>query len=143
MTAPQEQRSSQPAPRHPALPPGFGYYLWVAALLGNLHDSGFAVDTCVAGQEKDALFASQLTRQQVLQCLKVMINSAEDLPPAVKAQLPGIDWPALRSLRVKLGARNSKERDELWEAMTTLVPTTLRALNRYRKHRPELFAFRF
>lgn len=143
MTTPEQKHSSQPAPRPSAPPPGFGYYLWVAALLGNLHDSGFAVDTCVAGQEQDGLFASQLTRQQVLQCLKVMINSAEDLPPAIKAQLPGIDWPAFRKLKNRLGARNNKERNELWEAMTHLVPTTLRALNRYRKHRPEFFTFRF
>ena len=140
MSTPRQEHLPSAAAIQP--PAGFGYTLWVAALLGNLHDSGFAVDTCVAGQEQSALFASNLTRPQVLQCLRVMVNSAEDLPPGIKALLPGIDWPAFRALMPKLAARNAKERDELWTAMTVLVPATLRALNRYRKHRPELFAFR-
>jgi len=142
MTTPHQEQSPQPSPRASVnTPQGFGYSLWVAGLLGNLHDAGFAVDTCVAGQEQDSLFSSQLTRQQVLQCLKVMIQSAEDLPPAIKALMPGIDWPAFRLVKPQLMARSAQERDELWTSMTTLVPVTLRALNRYRKHRPELFSF--
>jgi len=141
MSTPQ-QEYPQPAPRTTLVTPqGFGYRLWVAGLLGNLHDSGFAVDTCVAGQEQETLFSSQLTRQQVLQCLKVMAQSAEDVPPAIKALMPGIDWPAFRAILPKLNARNNQEREALWNVMTTLVPITLRALNRYRKHRPELFSF--
>ncbi|GAB2182161.1 hypothetical protein DLREEDagrD3_23840 [Denitratisoma sp. agr-D3] len=141
MTAPH--RSAPPAPR-PAVPvpPGFGYQLWVAGLLGNLHDAGFAVDTCVAGQEQDDLFASHLTCQQVLQCLRVMANSAKDLPPAIQALMPGIDWPALRAMESLLAARSSRQRSALWAAMTELVPHTLRSLSRYRKQKPGLFSFR-
>lgn len=141
MTTPQ-QKHTPAALRGQAAPPGdFGRKLWVAGLLGNLHDSGFAVDTCVAGQERDALFAAYLTRQQVLQCLKVMINSAEDMPYAVKTEMPAIAWDALIDLRHRLAGRNAEERDVLWAAMTVLVPATLRALNRYRKQHPGLFAF--
>lgn len=148
MTRPSKEHSehsSQPVPRVEVLAPspGFAYRLWVAGLLSNVHDSGFAVDVCVAGQEPQALFASNLTRQQVLQCLRVMIQNAEDLPQNIKALLPGINWPAFPRLKAKLGAADAQERDELWLAMTTLVPATLRALNRYRKQRPELFSFRF
>lgn len=142
MTAPKEKHSTQPFSQATGLPPpGFAYALWVAALLGNLHDAGFAVDTCVAGQDRDSLFSTQLTRQQVLQCLRVMSNSAADLPPAIRALLPDIDWAAFHQLDTLLSARGNQQQ-ALWEAMTELVPNTLRALNRYRKHKPTLFSFR-
>lgn len=127
--------------KSPTPPAGFGRRLWIAGLLGNLHDAGFAIDTCVAGQDIESLFTAQLTRQQVLQCLRVMIDSVADLPAEVKADLPGIDWPAFARLKPHLAARGRQEQEELWSAMTTLVPVTLRALARYRKFRRDLFSF--
>lgn len=118
-----------------------GRALWCAGLLGNLHDAGVAISLCTSGWEKDAFFESRAARKKALQCLRVMVDSARDLPDAVSARLGRIDWLAWETLRPLLKAKSADDCDRLWYAIGTLVPATVIELRRYRRLMPQLFEF--
>jgi hypothetical protein len=60
-------------------PSGLGQHIWVAGLLGNLHDAGIAVATCSSGLYQDRFFATCLTRKTGLRSLEIMQRTASIL----------------------------------------------------------------
>lgn len=125
----------------PTVPPGFGPAIWRAALLGNIHDAGFAIPLCTSGWEQDRFFNTRATRQKALQCMRVVVECAALLPDDVKAQMPEIEWGEWEGVRPALFLASQDDENALWVAMHHLVPETLTWLQRYRRSAPELFVY--
>lgn len=119
--------------------PGFAQHVWVAGVLGNLHDACIALATCRASVEQEAFFSRALTYGAGLRALEVAQRSATCLLPAVRMDIGGVN----RSERAQLGAclppKNSVGRDRVWHAMDALVPAMLMGLRRLRRRSPEVF----
>lgn len=110
------------------------------ALLGIIEQAGMAVVTLVEGLERDELLRSRLTRSEVLRQLKLLADSAGQVDPAVRRDMPELDWPGWDALRPRLSGPAGAALDEaLWFACESLVPATLLWLRVYRQSQPALF----
>lgn len=110
-----------------------------ASLLSIIEEAGVAVLTLTEGLEKDEFLASRLTRTETQRQLKIMGESAANLPPRMHALLAEVDWCGWQRVSQRLGASGDSERDALWFAVRALVPATLMWLRVYRTNQPEVF----
>lgn len=110
------------------------------ALLALIEQSGTAVLTLVEGQERDQLLRSRLTRAEVLRQLTTLARSATQVEPALRADMPELDWPGWDAIGPRLAGPPGAALDEaLWFACESLVPATLLWLRVYREGQPALF----
>ncbi len=110
-----------------------------ASLLSIIEEAGVAVLILTEGLEKDEFLASRLTRAETQRQLKVMSESAANLPPPAQAMLAEVDWGGWHTVSQQLGSRGEAEQEALWFAVRALVPATLMWLRVYRKNQPEIF----
>ncbi len=110
-----------------------------ASLLSIIEEAGVAVLTLTEGLEKDEFLASRLTRAETQRQLKIMGESAANLPPQMQALLAEVDWAGWHSVARQLGADHAAEQEALWFAVRALVPATLMWLRVYRTNQPEVF----
>lgn len=110
------------------------------ALLGILEEAGTSVLILTEGVEPEEFFSSGLTQQEVLKQMRVMTETAANLPPELKHKIAEIDWAGWSVLNMQLTVAGGFERDALWFAVRSLVPATLMWLRVYRKDAPELFS---
>lgn len=110
-----------------------------ASLLSIIEDAGVAVLTLTEGLEKDEFLASRLTRAETQRQLKIMSDSAANLPPQTQAQLAEVDWSGWQTVARQLGENRDAEQEALWFAVRALVPATLMWLRVYRTNQPEVF----
>lgn len=109
-------------------------------LLGILEEAGMAILTLTEGVEPEEFFASRLTQQEVLRQMRVMAETAANLPHELKQNMAEIDWAGWSVLDMQLKVAGGFERDALWFAVRSLVPATLMWLRVYRKNASELFS---
>jgi uncharacterized protein with HEPN domain len=110
-----------------------------ASLLSIIEEAGVAVLTLTEGLEKDEFLASRLTRAETQCQLKIMGDSAANLPPQMQALLAEVDWSGWQRVAQRLGASGDAEQEALWFAVRSLVPATLMWLRVYRTNQPEVF----
>lgn len=110
-----------------------------ASLLSIIEEAGVAVLTLTEGLEKDEFLASRLTRAETQRQLKIMSESAANLPPQMQALLAEVDWSGWQRVAQRLGASGDAEQEALWFAVRSLVPATLMWLRVYRTNQPEVF----
>jgi uncharacterized protein with HEPN domain len=110
------------------------------ALLGILDEAGLAVLTLTEGLEPEEFFASRLTQQEVLRQMRVMVETAANVPNDLKRQMLEVDWAGWSVLGAQLTIKSGFEQNALWFGVRSLVPATLMWLRVYRKNTPELFS---
>lgn len=112
-----------------------------ASLLSIIEEAGLAVLTLTEGLEKDEFLASRLTRAETERQLKVMSESAGNLPPQTRTLLAEVDWDGWQSIGRQLGGNTVDVQEALWFAIRSLAPATLMWLRVYRKNQPEIFEY--
>jgi uncharacterized protein with HEPN domain len=111
-----------------------------ASLLSIIDEAGVAVLTLTEGLEQDEFLASRLTRMETRRQVKVMGESAANLPLQMQTLLAEVDWAGWHTVACQLGVADKEaEQDALWFAVRSLVPATLMWLRVYRKEQPEIF----
>jgi len=110
-----------------------------ASLLSIIEEAAVAVLTLTEGLEKDEFLASRLTRAETQRQLKIMGESAANLPPQMQALLAEVDWGGWHTVSQQLGSSGEAEQEALWFAVRALVPATLMWLRVYRTNQPEVF----
>jgi uncharacterized protein with HEPN domain len=112
-----------------------------ASLLSIIEEAGVAVLTLTEGLEKDEFLASRLTRAETQRQLKIMSESAANLPSQTQAVLAEVDWGSWQGVARQLGESGDSAQEALWFALRALVPATLMWLRVYRKNQPEVFEY--
>lgn len=103
-------------------------------------DTGRSIGTLTqAMQGEDELFASTLTLRAVEAQLLIMAHTVGNLPPALHAGLLQVDWVGWAVLHDKLRNGVQPRRDEIWYAVSALVPQTLDLLAALRRRQPAWF----
>ena len=92
-------------------------------------------------QGEQELFDSPNTLNQIEQLLMVMAQTLEHFPMAVIAQLPEIDWAGWQALHLKLQRGERPRREEVWYAVSSLVPNAVALLAQLRRRQPGWFEF--
>lgn len=110
-----------------------------ASLLSIIEEAGVAVLTLTEGLEKDEFLASRLTRAETQRQVKIMSESAANLPPHTQTVLAEVDWGGWHAVAHQLGLNTDAEQEALWFAVRSLAPATLMWLRVYRANQPELF----
>jgi uncharacterized protein with HEPN domain len=113
-----------------------------ASLLSIIEEAGVAVLTLTEGLEKGELLASRLTRAETQRQLKIMSESAANLPTQTQALFAEVDWSGWQTVARQLGENRNAEQEALWFAVRALVPATLMWLRVYRTNQPEIFEFK-
>lgn len=114
--------------------------LLAGALLGILEETGESILILTEGIEPEEFFASKLTQQQVLNCIRTMTETAANVPAEIKQRLLEIDWAGWAMLGGQLNREGGFERDAVWFCIRSLVPATLMWLRVFQKSAPELFS---
>jgi hypothetical protein len=110
------------------------------ARLGLIEQAGTAVAILVEGLARDELLRSRLTRAEVLRQLKTLADSAAEVTPKARADMPELDWTGWDAMRLHFSAPPGAALDDaLWFACESLVPATLLWLRVYQQSQPELF----
>lgn len=110
-------------------------------LLGILRDAASAVLALADGLEQEEFFASYAIRQEVLRQLRIISETAANLPVETRLLLADIDWAGWTALGMALKADRAPPREMVWSAVQTQVPALLLWLRVYRKQRPRMFSF--
>jgi hypothetical protein len=112
------------------------------ALLGIIEDAARAMVTLTADGEEDAFARSRLTLPAVRRHARTLADSAANLPVLIRSALERVDWDAWAAVAREADKGGAEAAAALWFAVRSLAPATLLWLDTYRKHLPELFAFR-
>lgn len=111
-----------------------------SALLKLIEQAGTAIATLIEGLEQKELLRSRLTRAEVQRQLKILADSAAQVPPSARADMPELDWSGWDAMRTRFAAPAGEALDEaLWFACEALVPATLLWLRVYQQSQPESF----
>lgn len=117
-----------------------GGHVFGSALLALIEQAGTGIAILIEGLARDELLRSRLTRAEVLRQLRTLADSAGQVPPALRADMPELDWPGWDAMRARLKAPSGPALDEaLGFACESLVPATLLWLRVYQKSQPALF----
>jgi len=111
-----------------------------SALLGLMEQAGTAVATLIEGLTQEELLRSRLTRAEVLRQLKTLADSAGQVAPSARRDMPELDWDGWDAMRPRFSATAGEALDEaLWFACESLVPATLLWMRVYQQSQPGLF----
>lgn len=94
-------------------------------------------------QGEDELFASTLTLRAVEAQLLIMAHTLGNVTPLLHRRLAQLDWAGWAALHDKLRHGIQPRREEIWYAVSGLVPQTLALLEALRRREPALFAWDF
>ena len=112
-----------------------------ASLLSIIEEAGVAVLTLTEGLEKDEFLTSRLTRAETQRQLKILSESAANLPPPIQTTLAEVDWSGWQTVARQLDENPVAAQEALWFAIQSLVPATLMWLRVYRKNQPDVFEY--
>lgn len=110
-----------------------------ASLLSIIEEAGVAVLTLTEGVEKDEFLASHLTRAETQRQIRIMSETAANLPLQTRSLLAEVDWSGWQAVARQLGENSNAAQEALWFAVRALVPATLMWLRVYRTNQPEVF----
>ena len=111
-----------------------------SALLSLMEQAGISIATLIEGLEQSELLRSRLTRAEVLRQLRTLADSAGQVAPAARADMPELDWAGWDAMLPRFSAPAGEALDDaLWFACASLVPATLLWLRVYQQSQPELF----
>lgn len=110
------------------------------ALMGILEEAGEALLTLTEDVEPGDFFRSRLTRDEALRQLRIMVETANNVPPEIKQRMPEVDWAGWAMLGSQVKLSGGLERDAVWFAIRALAPALLMWLRVYRKNAPEIFS---
>lgn len=116
--------------------------LYVASLLANFFEAGWAIQVLVGDASRAQYEASRLARPAVEQHLRTMTRSAQALPPAVREHMPKVDWQSWGELGALLPPRDEAARTMVWTVIDAWLPPAGRELRFYRRQLPWLWQFR-
>lgn len=103
-------------------------------------EAGRAVQTLVAPMEsEDELFASTLTLRAVEAQLMVMAHTVGNMTPLLHRKLHHLDWNGWSALHDRLRRGVQPRREEIWYAVSGLVPQTMQLMADLRRRQPTLF----
>lgn len=103
-------------------------------------DTGRAIQTLTQDmQGEDELFASTLTLRAVEAQLLIMAHTLGNVTPLLHRRLAPLDWNGWAALHDKLRRGVQPRREEIWYAVSGLVPQTLALLEALRRREPALF----
>ncbi|KAB2970675.1 hypothetical protein [Zoogloea sp.] len=100
-------------------------------LLGNLQDAAEAIERCTDGRDMRSVFAFPALRDELVEGLALMGDSARALAAEDRACMPAVDWRAWDALSLLQAGPAREWRARMWEAMRVLVPATRREVSRY------------
>ena len=109
-----------------------------AAMLGLMEQTGLDILILTEALDDQEFFSSRLTRLQTYQLLGTLAETANNLPPEIRARLSAIDWPAWATLPAAL-VRPDTNTFRIWVAAKELTPLTVQSLIDYKRVYPELF----
>lgn len=112
------------------------------ALLGIIEDAARSMLTLVADADEEAFGRSRLTLPAVRRHARVLAETAANLPVETRVALERVDWDAWATVARESAKGGEAASAALWFAGRSLAPATLLWLQTYRKHQPELFAYR-
>lgn len=111
-----------------------------SVLLSLIEQTGTSVAILIEGLEREELLRSRLTRFEVLRQLKTLADSAAQVDPVDRADMPELDWDGWNAMRLRFSGPSGPALDDaLWFACESLVPATLLWLRVYQQSQPELF----
>jgi uncharacterized protein with HEPN domain len=116
--------------------------LYVASLLANFFEAGWAVQVLVGDANQAQYEASRLTRPAAEKHLRTMTDTARALPEAVREQMPKVDWQSWEELGAYLPPRDANSRHMVWTAIDAWLPPAGLELRRYRRQMPALWRFK-
>ena len=111
-----------------------------AALLGIIEDAGVVILTLTEAVGPEEFFSSRITQHEVMRHMRVLAETAANVPDELKRKLIDIDWAGWDVLCANLTLEGGFERDVVWFGVRSLVPATLMWLRFYRKDAPEWFS---
>ena len=100
-------------------------------LLGNLQDAAEAIERCTDGRDMRAVFALPALRNELLESLALMADSARGLGTEDRACMPEVDWAAWDTLDLLQAGPARAWRDRVWGTIQVLVPATRREVSRH------------
>lgn len=90
-------------------------------------------------QDEDELFASPLTLRAVEAQLLIMAHTLGNVTPALHRRLAEVDWNGWSVLHDKLMRGVQPRREEIWYALSALVPQTVGLLRELKRRQPVWF----
>ncbi len=100
-------------------------------LLGHLQDSAEAIERSTLGRDMRAVFALPALRDELMEGLALMSDSARSLTAEDRACMTGVDWSAWDSLSLQQAGPAREWRERVWHTIQVLVPATRREVSRY------------
>ncbi|MFA5985578.1 MAG: hypothetical protein WC782_16285 [Methylococcaceae bacterium] len=100
-----------------------------------IEEAGVAVLTLTEGIEEEDFFRSRLTKQEVCRQITILSHATLDIPAVTRDGLPEINWQTWFAI----AEHPTPDNQQLWLAISELIPTTLLWLRVYRTQQPELF----
>lgn len=94
-------------------------------------------------QGEDELFASTLTLRAAEAQLLIMAHTLGNVTPALQLRLLQVDWNGWAVLHDKLRNGVQPRREEIWYAVSGLVPQTMALLAELRRRQPVLFEINY
>lgn len=88
---------------------------------------------------EDELFASTLTLRAVEAQLLIMAHTLGNVTPILHQKLSHVDWNGWAVLHDKLRRGVQPRREEIWYAVSALVPQTMQLLQDLKRRQPTLF----
>jgi len=116
--------------------------LYVASLLANFFEAGWAVQVLVGDANQAQYEASRLARPAVEKHLRTMADTARALPDSVRERMPKVDWQSWEELGAYLPPRDHAARALVWTAIDAWLPPAGLELRRYRRQLPQLWRFK-
>lgn len=115
--------------------------LFVASLLANFFDAGWAIQVLLGDMDRTQYEASRLARPEIERHLRTMADSAQALPEEVRALMPKVDWAAWAALAARLPPQDDAARAKVWTVISVWLPPDGQALRAYRARLPEWWRF--
>lgn len=94
-------------------------------------------------QGEDELFASTLTLRAVEAQLLIMAHTLGNMTPALHSRLMQVDWNGWAALHDKLRRGIQPRREEIWYAVSALVPQSMTLLSELRRKQPVWFEINY
>jgi uncharacterized protein with HEPN domain len=110
------------------------------SLLSIVEEAGESVLTLTEGIEPEEFFNSKITQHEVMRQIRIMTETAANIPVEIKHDIAEVDWAGWSMLNMQLNTAGGFERDAVWFAIRSLIPATLMWFRVYRKNTPQHFS---
>lgn len=116
-----------------------------AALFAIIEEACTSVLILTEEVAAEEFLRSRITRAEVLRQLRSVAAALGEVPQAIRAALPELEWEGWAATARNFDAPGTGSGDAageaIWFAVRSLAPATLMWLRVYRRSRPELFAY--